>query len=62
MFTGAKAMAVQNYLSCKLHREILELEIKREEFEIVNMPDKERQEIQQVYIVPKDLKARSLTW
>ena len=49
MFTGAKAMAVQNYLAVKSHREILESEIKREEFEIENMPDKERQEIEQVY-------------
>ena len=49
MFTGAKAMAVQNYLAVKSHREILESEIKREEFEIENMPDKERQEIEQLY-------------
>ena len=49
MFTGAKAMAVQNYLAVKSHREILESEIKREEFEIENMPDRERQEIEQVY-------------
>ena len=49
MFTGAKAMAVQNYLAVKSQREILESEIKREEFEIENMPDRERQEIEQVY-------------
>ena len=49
MFTGAKAMAVQNYLAVKSHREILESEIKREKFEIENMPDRERQEIEQVY-------------
>src|SRR5262249_53286892 len=49
MFTGAKAMAVQNYLAVKSHREILESEIKREEFEIKNMPERERQEIEQVY-------------
>src|SRR6188508_3242009 len=49
MFTGAKAMAVQNYLAVKSHREILESEIKREEFEIENMPERERQEIEQVY-------------
>src|SRR6187200_3258652 len=49
MFTGAKAMAVQNYLAVKSHKEILESEIKREEFEIENMPDRERQEIEQVY-------------
>lgn len=50
MFTGAKAMAVQNYLAVKSQREILESEIKREEFEIENLPDKERQEIEDVYI------------
>jgi VIT1/CCC1 family predicted Fe2+/Mn2+ transporter len=36
MFTGAKAMAVQNYLAVKSQREILQSEIKREEFEIEN--------------------------
>ena len=30
MFTGAKAMAVQNYLAVKSQREILESEIKRD--------------------------------
>ncbi len=50
MFTGAKAMAVQNYLAVKSQREILESEIKREEFEIENVPDKERQEIEDVYM------------
>jgi VIT1/CCC1 family predicted Fe2+/Mn2+ transporter len=49
MFTGAKAMAVQNYLAVKSQREILESEISREEFEIKNMPERERQEIEQVY-------------
>ena len=32
MFTGPKAMAVQNYLTLKSQREILESEIKREEY------------------------------
>jgi len=49
MFTGAKAMAVQNYLAVKSQREILESEIKREEFEIENVPEKERQEIEDIY-------------
>jgi VIT1/CCC1 family predicted Fe2+/Mn2+ transporter len=49
MFTGAKAMAVQNYLAVKSQREILESEIKREEFEIENLPDKEKQEIEDIY-------------
>ena len=34
MFTGAKAMAVQNYLAVKSQREILESEIRKEEVEI----------------------------
>ena len=34
MFTGAKAMAVQNYLAVKSQREILQSEIKREQYEI----------------------------
>lgn len=50
MFTGVKAMAVQNYLAVKSQREILESEIKREEFEIENVPDKERQEIEDIYM------------
>ena len=49
MFTGAKAMAVQNYLAVKSQREILESEIRREEFEIENLPNKERQEIVDIY-------------
>ena len=49
MFTGAKAMAVQNYLAVKSQREILESEIKREEFEIENVPEKEKQEIEDIY-------------
>jgi vacuolar iron transporter family protein len=49
MFTGAKAMAVQNYLAVKSQREILESEIKREEFEIEHLPHKERQEIVEIY-------------
>jgi vacuolar iron transporter family protein len=49
MFTGAKAMAVQNYLAVKSQREILESEIKREEYEIENLPENERQEIKDIY-------------
>ena len=49
MFTGAKAMAVQNYLAVKSQREILESEIKREEFEIETVPEKERLEIEEIY-------------
>jgi VIT1/CCC1 family predicted Fe2+/Mn2+ transporter len=49
MFTGAKAMAVQNYLAVKSQREILESEIKREEFEIESVPEKERSEIEEIY-------------
>ncbi|MEM2761150.1 MAG: VIT1/CCC1 transporter family protein [Nitrososphaerales archaeon] len=49
MFTGAKAMAVQNYLAVKSQREVLESEIKRELYEIEHMPDRERQEIEEIY-------------
>ena len=61
MFTGAKAMAVQNYLAVKSQREILESEIKREEFEIENMPDRNDKRSNK-YIGTKDLKAKSLKW
>ena len=49
MFTGAKAMAVQNYLAVKAQRELLRSEIAREEWEIENKPDIERQEIEEIY-------------
>ncbi|MGQ0771851.1 MAG: VIT1/CCC1 transporter family protein, partial [Nitrososphaerota archaeon] len=49
MFTGAKAMAVQNYLAVKSQRELLRSEIAREEWEIENKPDIERQEIEEIY-------------
>ncbi len=49
MFTGAKAMAVQNYLAVKSQREILESEIKRELYEIEHLPERERQEIEEIY-------------
>ena len=49
MFTGAKAMAVQNYLAVKSHRELLKSEIAREEYEIENLPDREREEIEDIY-------------
>ncbi len=49
MFTGAKAMAVQNYLAVKSQRELLNSEIKREIWEIENRPEDERQEIEDIY-------------
>jgi VIT1/CCC1 family predicted Fe2+/Mn2+ transporter len=49
MFTGAKAMAVQNYLAVKAQRELLKSEIAREEWEIENKADVERQEIEDIY-------------
>jgi len=49
MFTGAKAMAVQNYLAVKAQRELLKSEIAKEEWEIENKPDVERQEIEDIY-------------
>jgi len=49
MFTGAKAMAVQNYLAVNSHRQLLESEIAREKWEIENKADIERQEIEDIY-------------
>lgn len=49
MFTGAKAMAVQNYLAVKAQRELLKSEIAREEWEIDNKPEIERKEIEEIY-------------
>jgi len=49
MFTGAKAMAVQNYLAVKSQRQLLHSEIEREKWEIENVPEKERQEIEDIY-------------
>jgi len=49
MFTGAKAMAVQNYLAVKSQRQILESEIKRELYEIEHLPERERKEIEDIY-------------
>lgn len=49
MFTGAKAMAVQNYLAVKAHRELLKSEIAREEWEIEHKPELERKEIEDIY-------------
>src|SRR5947209_3635770 len=42
MFTGAKAMAVQNYLAVKSQRQILHSEIKREEWEMENRSEERR--------------------
>lgn len=49
MFTGAKAMAVQNYLAVKSQRQLLHSEIERERWEIENVPEKEKQEIEDIY-------------
>ena len=49
MFTGAKAMAVQNYLAVKSQRELLKSEIDREIWEIENKPEDEKQEIEDIY-------------
>ncbi len=49
MFTGAKAMAVQNYLAVKSQRQILDSEIEREKWEMNNVPEAERREIEDVY-------------
>ena len=49
MFTGAKAMAVQNYLAVKSHRELLTSEIEREKWEIENRREDEIKEIENIY-------------
>jgi vacuolar iron transporter family protein len=49
MFTGAKAMAVQNYLAVKSQRELLKSEIERENWEIENKPEDEKREIEEIY-------------
>jgi vacuolar iron transporter family protein len=48
MLTGAEAMVVQNYLTIK-SQEVLESEIKRDKFEMAVYPEKEREEIEQIY-------------
>jgi len=50
MFTGAKAMAVQNYLAVKTQRQLLTSEIEREKWEIEHKPDNERKEIEDIYL------------
>jgi len=49
MFTGAKAMAVQNYLAVRSQRQILQSEIEREKWEMDNVPEAERSEIRDIY-------------
>jgi VIT1/CCC1 family predicted Fe2+/Mn2+ transporter len=49
MFTGAKAMAVQNYLAVRSQRQILQSEIEREKWEMENVPEAERREIEDIY-------------
>lgn len=49
MFTGAKAMAVQNYLAVRSQRQILNSEIEREKWEMENVPEAEKQEIEDIY-------------
>ena len=49
MFAGVKAMAVQNYLAAKSQIEILQSEVKREEYKIENTLEEERKEIEEIY-------------
>lgn len=49
MFTGAKAMAVQNYLAVRSQRQILQSEIAREKWEMDNVPEAEKKEIEDIY-------------
>ena len=51
MFTGAKAMAVQNYLAVRSQRQLLQSQIEREKWEMENTPDDEKQEIKDIYKV-----------
>lgn len=49
MFTGAKAMAVQNFLAVRSQRQILQSEIARENWEMENVPEAEKAEIEDIY-------------
>jgi VIT family len=58
MFTGAEAMVVQNCVTIK-SQEVVESEIKRDKFEMAVYPEKEREEIEQIYFAKefdKDLR------
>ena len=59
MFTGVKAMAVQNYLAAKSQIEILQSEVKREEYKIENTLEEERKEIEEIYYKSKDLPVKN---
>lgn len=49
MFTGAKAMAVQNYLAVKSQKQVLQAEIRREAWEVENLSEAETLEIMEIY-------------
>lgn len=49
LFADGFAMAVGNYLATKTHKEYVEREQKREEWEIVHLPEKEKEEIRKIY-------------
>ena len=49
MFADGFAMAVASYQASKAHNEYVQMKRKREEWEIDNMEDQERQEIRDIY-------------
>jgi VIT1/CCC1 family predicted Fe2+/Mn2+ transporter len=60
MFAGVKAMAVQNYLAAKSQIEILQSEVKREEYKIENTLEEERKEIEEIYYKSKGFAGEEL--
>lgn len=49
LFADGFSMAIGNYLSSKSHREYIEKERRREEWEIENLVEQEKQEIKDIY-------------
>lgn len=60
MFAGVKAMDVQNYLAAKSQIEILQSEVKREEYKIENTLEEERKEIEEIYYKSKGFAGEEL--
>jgi vacuolar iron transporter family protein len=60
MFAGVKAMTVQNYFAAKSQIEILQSEVKREEYKIENTLEEERKEIEEIYYKSKGFAGEEL--
>jgi vacuolar iron transporter family protein len=60
MYAGVKAMAVQNYLAAKSQIEILQSEVKREEYKIENTLEEERKETEEIYYKSKGFAGEEL--